>query len=160
MYQMQRAALQQRAREKDHQLATLSAEREELRRKLQELNHLVQTLLNDRGMETAKEALPALELINDNAVNENDSGKILLILFCLLRHYGQPAIIIFFPLLSLDVIEVPTVAVGQETSSNQDVAKRLTKQILSIIGDIEVTNSSTEASFHPCPWCSGRLINV
>lgn len=77
LYQMQRAALQQRAREKDHQLANLSAEREDLRRKLQELNHLVQTLLDDRGMETAKEALPALELANDNALNRNDSGKII-----------------------------------------------------------------------------------
>lgn len=131
LYQMQRAALQQRAREKDHQLANISAEREELRRKLQELNHLVQTLLNDRGMETAKEALPTIELSNDNTIDKNDS----------------------------DVIEVPTETVGLETNSNQDVAKRLTKQILSIIDDIEVTNA-VEASFHPCPWCSGRLKNV
>ncbi|KAJ1520109.1 hypothetical protein ONE63_004329 [Megalurothrips usitatus] len=130
LYQMQRAALQQRAREKDHQLANLSSEREDLRRKLQELNQLVQRLLDDRRTETAKEALSGLDLSNEIGTS-NES----------------------------DIIEIPTETTGQEVNANQDVAKRLTKQIMSIIEDIGVS-SDVEASFHPCPWCSGRLKNV
>ena len=72
---MQRAALQQRAREKDHQLACLSAEREDLRCKLQELNQLVQRLLEDRGTETGKEALPSLHVPNENQKSQNQSGN-------------------------------------------------------------------------------------
>lgn len=84
LYQMQRAALQQRAREKDHQLASLSAEREDLRRKLQELNQLVQRLLEDRGTETGKEALPSLQIANENQVNRNESGNFFF-QFCMMR---------------------------------------------------------------------------
>lgn len=75
LYQMQRAALQQRAREKDHQLANLSAEREELRRKLQELNQLVHRLLEERGPEIGKEALSSLEALHESTAIQNDSGK-------------------------------------------------------------------------------------
>ncbi|KAK3908927.1 Golgin subfamily A member 2 [Frankliniella fusca] len=133
LYQMQRAALQQRAREKDHQLASLSAEREDLRRKLQELNQLIQRLLEERGTETAKEALPLLDSLKENAALKNDTN----------------------------VIEVPHVAesVDHEANVHNDVAKRLSKKIMDIIEDISMTND-VETSFHPCPWCSGKLINV
>lgn len=131
LYQMQRAALQQRAREKDHQLASLSAEREDLRRKLQELNQLIQRLLEERGTETAKEALPVLEGLKENSTLRNET----------------------------DVIEVPHIADHVDQDVTSDVAKRLSKKIMDIIEDISVTND-VETSFHPCPWCSGRLINV
>jgi len=48
LYQIQRAALQQRAREKDHQLACLSEEREALRKKLADLSDLVCRLVEER----------------------------------------------------------------------------------------------------------------
>lgn len=84
---MQRAALQQRAREKDHQLANLSAEREELRRKLQELNQLVHRLLEERGPEIGKEALSSLEALHESTAIQNDSGKdVFFFLKCCLWH--------------------------------------------------------------------------
>lgn len=49
LYQHQRAVLKQRALEKEEQLKRLSADREEMKRKLEQLNNLVRRLMNEKG---------------------------------------------------------------------------------------------------------------
>jgi hypothetical protein len=52
LYQQQRGVLQQRAAEKDLEMARMAADREQMRQKLQRVGHLVSVLVSPLSLET------------------------------------------------------------------------------------------------------------
>ncbi|KAJ8679773.1 hypothetical protein QAD02_015560 [Eretmocerus hayati] len=135
LYQKQRAILQEKAREKENTFKVLLEQRNQQQEQLHKLKILVAELLkiksDDTSIATATVAEENMQLTN------NADGT-------------EPH--------SIEVID------GQ-VNKVDDTAHRIEEtksRILDLLTNIKDCNSSCllEPNFHPCPWCSGKLITV
>lgn len=145
LYQHQRGILKQRAIEKDEQLKQLAHDREVIKNKLEQLNNLVKQLVLEKGS-LSSEILEHHENMNkhrhelceEHAKIHQEIGKI--------TNEGMTA---------LDLNGV----VDETKAENQ--GRETAKKIIELLSEIKSSSLvQPSENFHPCPWCSGKLINV
>lgn len=145
LYQHQRGILKQRAIEKDEQLKQLAQDREAIKNKLEQLNGLVKKLVLEKGSLTS-EILEHHENMNkhkhelceEHAKIHQEIGKITNENMALGVNNG--------------------VAIENK---DDDQGRETAEKIIELLSEIK-TSSLVQPSenFHPCPWCSGKLITV
>ncbi|CAG9814041.1 unnamed protein product [Phaedon cochleariae] len=135
LYQHQRMVLKQKVLEKDQQFKQLASDRQEMKNKLEKLNVLIKTLVDEKGS-VPKELLKQ----HQSFVDHSDS-------FCEEHSKIHKEIGKFDGGESMKT----DVASGSETA----------EEILTLLTEIKSSNlvQPTE-NFHHCPWCSGQLITV
>lgn len=153
LYQVQRTLLRQRAQEKDEQLSKLSKDREEMRNKLSELTKLVQQLLAEKeSLCKIIHGIPIEHSVGNTSVNykpQEEEG-----------------------IANSEIVEIEKSVEVNETTQlipppgdnvpsvlEADTAGRI-MALLSELGSRSLLDPQCNESFHPCPWCSGRLITV
>lgn len=146
LYQHQRGILKQRALEKDEQLKQLAYDREQIKNKLEQLNNLVKKLVLEKGSLTT-EILEQHENFNkhkhelceEHAKLHQEIGKI--------TDEG----------IAMGVNGVK----DREEHKDETEGRETAEKIIELLSEIK-TSSLVQPSenFHPCPWCSGKLITV
>ncbi|PNF30442.1 hypothetical protein B7P43_G12490 [Cryptotermes secundus] len=152
LYQVQRSILRQRAREKDEQLSKLSKDREELRNKLSELTELVQQLAAE------KEAIwkithdsPMEHLVEQTSVKHKQQGEDI---------PNGETVEVEDPVKLNEMMQLASPSgVHLPPALRADTAGKI-MALLSEIGSSSLVDPQCSENFHPCPWCSGRLITV
>lgn len=141
LYQHQRAILKQRAIEKENQLKKLSSDREQMLCKIEQLNSLVRKLLREKGSTSVgfKEQqqlhipTPDCDRNNHGDHNENVINE------------------------NLDKSEL---FVNNDSVGNVETAEK----IIALLSEMKTSNlvqpSEITENFHPCPCCSGHLLNI
>ncbi|XP_046999086.1 golgin subfamily A member 2-like [Schistocerca americana] len=146
LYQVQRNILRQRAKENDEQLARVSRDREEMKMKLQELSALVRNLVSE------KESSP------ENIDVHIDESKVTPVF-----HQDEAVVDISIPSESEShhhEVEKSDGPALQENVMNKEATAEKIIALLSEIGSSNLVDPQTTENFHPCPWCSGRLLTV
>ncbi|KAJ4442233.1 hypothetical protein ANN_12099 [Periplaneta americana] len=152
LYQVQRSILRQRAQEKDEQLSKLAKDREDMRKKLGELNNLVRQLVAEKESNRKKSITNPLENLTQISINHSPEVE-----------EGIP---------NGEIIEIEE-AIEAKTDANitspaedsnspalqGDTAVKI-MALISEIGTSSLVDPQCSENFHPCPWCSGRLITV
>lgn len=146
LYQHQRGVLKQRAQEKDEQLKQLAYDREQVKNKLDQLNNLVKKLVLEKGSVTS-EILEHHENLNkhkhelceEHAKLHQEIGKI--------TNQG----------VAMGVNGVN----DHEESKDENEGKETAEKIIELLSEIKTCSLvQPSENFHPCPWCSGKLITV
>jgi hypothetical protein len=153
LYQVQRTLLRQRAQEKDEQLSKLSKDREEMREKLSELTKLVQQLVVEKEARCmTSHAIPVEHSVENTSVG------------C--KPQGEEGIKKSETAETEDAVEVNEMTQLTPPSGDHippvveaDTADKI-MALLSELGSRSLLDPQCNESFHPCPWCSGRLITV
>lgn len=128
LYQHQRAVLKQRAIEKEEQLKRLASDREEMRNKLEKLNHLIERLMSEKSNGIPVDILEQRQKI---ITNEN---------LC---------------------VEHSKIQNEMQKENVEQATKNTAEKIIELLSEIKTSSLVQEdENFHPCPWCSGQLINV
>lgn len=144
LYQVQRNILRQRAKENDEQLARVSRDREEMKMKLQELSALVRRLV------------PEKESSLDHTDVHKDENKVTPVSL-----QDEAAVEIPIPPESRHAeVENPDRPFLQENVMNKEATAEKIIALLSEIGSSNLVDPQITENFHPCPWCSGRLLTV
>lgn len=137
LYQCQRAMLKQKTIEKDEQLERLTKDREEMKVKLEELNSLIRKLVLEKG------DIPEEVLNNKLLVNKYNN-------FCEIHGNNQ------------DIPDGKTEVINGSNNENNNLGTA--GQIIALLSDIKTSSlvqpNPDIQNFHPCPWCSGKLITV
>lgn len=139
LYQHQRGVLKQKALEKDEQLKQLANDREQMKNKLEELNTLVRKLVLEKGALTSDileqhESLSkhGHELCEEHQKIHEEITKI-----------------------TGDGLKMEANGVGGPEGTET------AEQIINLLSEIKASNLvQPSENFHPCPWCSGKLITV
>lgn len=144
LYQHQRGILKQRALEKDEQLKQLASDRQEMKNKLEQLNTLVKKLVLEKGALTS-EILEQHEHLNKNSHRLcEEHAKI---------HEEIHKI-------TSDSLRNETGELEKSIDAEKDEVETAEK-IIALLSDIKTSNLVQPSDyFHPCPWCSGKLITV
>lgn len=130
LYQHQRAVLKQRAIEKEEQLKRLSADREEMRNKLEKLNQLIARLMSEQN------GVPPDILEQHHKMNIQKACT---------EHAAQ----------------IHSENVNEVNGTNDGNTRETAEEIIALLSEIKTSNLvQSEENFHPCPWCSGKLINI
>lgn len=131
LYQRQRAVLKQRAIEKEEQLKRLSADREEMRQKLEKLNRLIGKLMSEQN------GIP-VEILEQHRNIEKEN-------------------------LCVEHAKIKN-EISEEingTNGMDDNKRETASEIIALLSEIKTSNLvQSDENFHPCPWCSGKLITV
>lgn len=147
LYQHQRGILKQRAIEKDEQLEQLARDRELVKNKLDLLNSLVKKLVLEKGTLTSEilehhENLNRYrhELCEEHAKIHQEIDKI----------------------TNTDrAVEVKNGVGNHEGGKDEKEVQETAEKIIELLSEIKTCNLVQPLeSFHPCPWCSGKLITV
>ncbi|XP_069698649.1 golgin subfamily A member 2 [Periplaneta americana] len=152
LYQVQRSILRQRAQEKDEQLSKLAKDREDMRKKLGELNNLVRQLVAEKESNRKKSITNPLQNLTQISINHSPEVE-----------EGIP---------NGEIVEIEE-AIEAKTDANitspaedsnspaleGDTAVKI-MALISEIGTSSLVDPQCSENFHPCPWCSGRLITV
>lgn len=144
LYQHQRGILKQRALEKDEQLKQLANDRQEMKNKLDQLNMLVTRLILEKGALTT-EILEQHENLNKHSHQ-------------LCEEHAK----IHQEINKITNDSLKNESVVSEKSANTETSEVETaEKIIALLSDIKTSNLIQPSdSFHPCPWCSGKLITV
>lgn len=138
LYQHQRAVLSQRALEKENQLKKLSLDREQMRFKIDQLNSLVRKLIRGKG------PLPPELIEQHNQINSSHNET------CLNDHGDHR-----------DHVSNENV---ENSLKNEVVENETAEKIIALLSEMKssslVQPSDVTENFHPCPCCSGHLLNV
>lgn len=148
LYQHQRGILKQRAIEKDEQLKQLAHDRETMKNKLEQLNNLVKQLVLEKGSLTT-EILEHHENMNkhkhelceEHAKIHQEIGKI--------TNESMA--------MGLNGVA----GGGNENNKDENHGRETAERIIELLSEIKTSSLVQPAeNFHPCPWCSGKLITV
>ncbi|KAF5291717.1 hypothetical protein FQR65_LT11410 [Abscondita terminalis] len=138
LYQHQRGILQQKTQEKDNQLKRLAFDRENVKKKLDTLNELVQKLVFEKGVLTP-EFLEQHNKLNFDGSLCTEHAKI---------HKQMNTL----------------VKENSERNENNNVNTETAEEIIALLSDIKASNliqpKDSLENFHPCAWCSGQLLTV
>lgn len=144
LYQHQRGILKQRALEKDEQLKQLANDRQEMKDKLEQLNMLVRKLILGKGVLTS-EILEQHESLNKTSHQLCEEHSKM--------HQEMNKITTDNTKSELYDIEKHVESEKGETETAE--------KIIELLSDIKTSNLVQPSDyFHPCPWCSGKLITV
>lgn len=163
MYQKQRAILQEKAKEKENTFRQLLEQRNQQQEQLHKLKVLVADLLKAKNSNSNVATGTAAE---ENMHLSENPGKIDLHFKSFFKVSFLNVISYFFFCLITADAETNNIEIIQGHVNRIDEAinqtDKTTSQIMDLLTEIKVCNNSCilEPNFHPCPWCSGKLITV
>lgn len=135
LYQHQRAVLKQRAVEKEEQLKRLSSDREEMRQKLEKLNKLIGKLMSEQNgvpieILDRHRSMEKENICIEHANIKNDANR---------------------------EVDGTNGIIGDGNDNKRETAT----EIIALLSEIKTSNLvQSDDNFHPCPWCSGKLITI
>ncbi|XP_043275509.1 golgin subfamily A member 2 isoform X2 [Venturia canescens] len=135
LYQKQRSILQKKAEERETMFKQLVDQRNHQQEQLHQLKVLVAQLINGKP---------------SNPIVENETASSSIIEFQN-EHQEQPS-------------PNPQITMSQNNPERTELVlkDKTTSKILDLLSEIKDCKDScfVEPNFHPCPWCSGKLITV